>query len=60
MTTSGIRVGTAAITSRGLKEADCVQVVEWMDEAIMNDADEMALGRIGNAVNEFMKQFPLY
>lgn len=60
MTTSGIRVGTAAITSRGLKEADCVQVVEWMDEAIMNDADEMTLGRIGNAVNEFMKQFPLY
>jgi glycine hydroxymethyltransferase len=60
MTTSGIRVGTAAITSRGLKEADCVQVVEWMDKVIMNAEDENIQRDTCNEVNEFMKQFPLY
>lgn len=60
MTTSGIRVGTAAITSRGLKEADCIQVVEWMDRVIINAEDENIQRDTCNEVNEFMKQFPLY
>src|SRR5688572_17669160 len=41
--TSGIRVGTAAITTRGMNEEDCVQIVEWMDNAIMNRTNESAL-----------------
>lgn len=60
MTTSGIRVGTAAITSRGLKEADCVQVVEWIDKVIMHTEDEQMLAGIRQEVNAFMQQFPLY
>ncbi len=36
MVTSGIRIGSAAATTRGFKEADCVKVVDWMDEVISN------------------------
>jgi glycine hydroxymethyltransferase len=58
--TSGIRIGTAAITTRGKKEADCVQVVEWIDQ-IMNDAEnEALLAQVKTEVNAYMKQFPLY
>jgi len=58
--TSGIRVGTAAVTSRGFKEADCEQVVEWIDAAIMNKDNESMLTDIRNKVNGFMTNFPLY
>lgn len=58
--TSGIRVGTAAVTSRGFKEADCEQVVEWIDAAIMNKDNESMLTDIRNKVNGFMANFPLY
>ncbi len=60
MTTSGVRIGTAAITTRGLKETDCLQVVEWMDEAIRQVSDEAALSHIRQAVFAFMEGFPLY
>jgi glycine hydroxymethyltransferase len=58
--TSGIRVGTAAITTRGFNEAHCEQVVEWIDEAISNHSDDAKLVQIKNKVNDFMLQFPLY
>lgn len=58
--TSGIRVGTAAVTSRGFKEADCEQVVEWIDAAIMNKDNESMLSDIRHKVNGFMANFPLY
>ena len=58
--TSGIRVGTAAVTSRGFKEADCEQVVEWIDAAIMNKDNESMLTDIRHKVNGFMANFPLY
>lgn len=58
--TSGIRVGTAAVTSRGFKEADCEQVVEWIDAAIMNKDNESMLTDIRYKVNGFMANFPLY
>lgn len=60
MTTSGIRVGSPAITTRGLKEADCRQVVDWIDEALTHAQDEGRLARIRGAVNTFMEKFPLY
>lgn len=60
MHTSGIRVGTAAITSRGFKEQHCEQVVEWMDDAIMNRENETIIKDIRNKVNHFMLDFPLY
>lgn len=59
-TTSGVRIGSAAITTRGLKEADCLQVVEWVDGLIHDPENEEKLLATKKAVNEFMKGFPLY
>ncbi|WP_118193479.1 serine hydroxymethyltransferase [Albibacterium indicum] len=58
--TSGIRVGTAAITTRGLKEADMKTVVDFIDEALVSHEDEEKLADIHNQVNEMMARFPLY
>ena len=58
--TSGIRVGTAAITSRGMKENHMVQIVEWMDQVIMDPDNENLITRIRGNVHDFMQQFPLY
>ncbi|MBK8055765.1 MAG: serine hydroxymethyltransferase [Saprospiraceae bacterium] len=58
--TSGIRIGTAAITTRGFKESDCEQVVEWVDAAIMNKDNPSIIKDIKSKVNDFMKEFQLY
>lgn len=60
MVTSGIRVGTAAVTSRGFTESDCVTVVGWMDQVITNSENESLIADIGIEVNKFMQKFPLY
>jgi glycine hydroxymethyltransferase len=57
--TSGMRVGTPAVTTRGLVESDMEQLVAWMDEAIMNHEDESVLAKIGNEVKAKMSTFPL-
>lgn len=58
--TSGIRVGTAAVTTRGFKEHDCVKTVEWID-AILSDVENATLVTKTKAeVNAYMEQFPLY
>ena len=58
--TSGIRIGTAAITSRGMNESHMAQIVEWLDLLLMNADDESIIANTKNEVNVFMKQFPLY
>jgi glycine hydroxymethyltransferase len=58
--TSGIRVGVPAITTRGMKEQDMSEVVDWIDEALLHAEDEVVLGAIRKKVNERMKSFPLY
>ena len=58
--TSGIRVGTAAITTRGMHEADCVRIVEWIDRALTNRQNETALKEIHQEVNAFASSFRLY
>ena len=58
--TSGIRIGTAAITTRGLKEKHVVKVVELIDEVIMNHEDEKKLKAVRKKVNKMMESFPLY
>jgi glycine hydroxymethyltransferase len=60
MDPSGIRLGTPAITTRGLKETDMKQVAAWIDEAVVNFKDEAKLAEIKNDVKEMMKKFPLY
>jgi glycine hydroxymethyltransferase len=60
MTTSGIRLGTPAITTRGFMEADCVQVVEWIDRIITNVENETVINKVKGEVNEYMGAFPLY
>lgn len=58
--TSGIRVGTPALTSRGLNEAHMVQIVDLMDEVIMNFENEEVLTQVGAKVNEMMGEFPIF
>jgi glycine hydroxymethyltransferase len=58
--TSGIRVGTAAVTTRGLNEDEIVRVVDWMDRAIMNHQSDSELGKIKGEVSELMSSFPLF
>lgn len=58
--TSGIRVGTAAITTRGLKETDMAGIVDLIDEVIMNFEDEAVLEAVKTKVNKMMKGKPLF
>ena len=58
--TSGIRVGTPAVTSRGLKEADMKTIVDLIDEAIVNFENETVLKKVEEKVSAMMSQRPLY
>jgi glycine hydroxymethyltransferase len=58
--TSGIRIGSPAITSRGLKEKDCLKVVDLLDPALMNRGNEKELARIRKKVNTMMEKYPLF
>ena len=58
--TSGIRVGTPAITTRGFKEKEIEQVVAWIDEAIKKREDEQFLNKLKSEVEKLCKQFPIY
>ena len=58
--TSRIRVGTAAITTRGLKEEDMGVIVDFIDRAIINHNDLDSLHKIGSQVIDFMKKRPLF
>ncbi len=60
MVTSGIRVGTAAVTTRGFKEADCVRVVEWIDTILSDHQNQALIDHTRSEINAFMEQFPLY
>ena len=58
--TSGIRVGTAAVTTRGLIEEDMITIVDYIDRAILNNDNDKTLNEIANSVKEMMKDRPLY
>ncbi len=57
---SGIRVGTPAITTRGMKEEEMVRIAGWMNEALTHNDDEGVIGRIRGEVEELCVRFPLY
>lgn len=58
--TSGIRLGTAAITTRGMKEKDMEIIADLIDTALAEHANDAALAKIEEKVNELMAEFPLY
>jgi glycine hydroxymethyltransferase len=60
MITSGIRVGTAAITTRGFKEADCLKVIDWIDAILSDYKNEDLIRATRQEINTYMEHFPLY
>lgn len=56
---SGIRLGTPALTTRGLKESEMDQVAEWIDAAITHRSDAKKLAAIHKDITAFTRQFPL-
>lgn len=58
--TSGIRIGTPALTSRGMKEDEMKKIASWMNEALTQADNESALEKIKNEVYTFTKDFPIY
>ncbi len=60
MDPSGIRLGTPAVTTRGMKEAEMKKIAGWMDGAITNAADDAKLAEIRAEVKELTDRFPLY
>ena len=58
--TSGMRVGTPAITSRGMKEADMATIVDLIDEVLMNNENQTVIDNVRSKVHALMKQYPLY
>lgn len=58
--TSGLRLGTAAVTTRGLEEKDMKTVATWIDDALMNRDNPAKLEEIKKEVNKLMSAFPLF
>jgi glycine hydroxymethyltransferase len=58
--TSGMRIGTPAMTTRGVGEKDIVKVVELIDEALQKPEDTKHLKNVKKKVNRFVQKFPLY
>jgi glycine hydroxymethyltransferase len=58
--TSGIRIGTPAVTTRGMKEAEMKTIAHLIDRVLSNPADEATLGAVRKEVSALVKRFPLY
>ena len=58
--TSGLRLGTPAVTTRGMKEADMLKVADFIDCAITHHADDASLAQEAKEVEAFLKNVPLY
>lgn len=58
--TSGIRLGTPAVTTRGMKEKDMKAIAEWIERIITDAENETTIAKVKGEVNEYMKSFPLY
>jgi glycine hydroxymethyltransferase len=60
MTASGIRMGTPAITTRGMREADMEKIAAWIAEVLMHLGDGEIETRVRGEIAVFTSQFPLY
>ncbi|MDI9865442.1 MULTISPECIES: serine hydroxymethyltransferase [Bacteroidota] len=58
--TSGMRVGTAAMTTRGMKEAEMLHIVDLIDSVLMNHDNETYIASVKSEVNKWVENFPLY
>jgi glycine hydroxymethyltransferase len=58
--TSGMRIGTPAVTTRGMKENEIVKIVELIDEVLKKPEDQKHLKAVKKKVNKFVQKFPLY
>jgi len=58
--TSGMRIGTAAVTTRGLKEEDMKKIVNYIDEVLVNLDNESKVSSIKSEINSWMSKYPLY
>lgn len=58
--TSGMRIGTPAMTSRGMKETEMNRIVELIDTVIMNHTNDLVIEEVKTTVNDMMEHFPLY
>ncbi|HET9439414.1 MAG TPA: serine hydroxymethyltransferase [Longimicrobiales bacterium] len=58
--TSGIRIGTAAMTTRGMRAAEFKLIGNWMADVLENPEDDTTIRRVGNEVNDLCDEFPLY
>jgi glycine hydroxymethyltransferase len=57
--TSGIRIGTAAISTRGVKSADMDLIANWIDLVLQNPDNQSIIENVKQEVNKFMREFPL-
>jgi len=60
MKPSGIRIGTPALTTRGMKESEMRQVGRWIAEALLHRTDGVVLSRVRKQVLDLCEAFPLY
>ncbi|XOD66780.1 MAG: serine hydroxymethyltransferase [Flavobacteriales bacterium Tduv] len=58
--TSGIRLGTAAVTTRGLKENDMQKIAHWIDEVLTNKDNASTIETIKKEINNLMRTYPLF
>ncbi|MBC7451958.1 MAG: serine hydroxymethyltransferase, partial [Cytophagales bacterium] len=58
--TSGMRVGTAAITSRGMRDDDMIRIVDMIDTVLMNHTNESKIETVRKDINNWMQEYPLY
>jgi glycine hydroxymethyltransferase len=60
MVTSGIRIGTPAVTTRGFREAEVAQLAHWISDVLLHASDEAVITRTRAAVEELCRRFPVY
>jgi glycine hydroxymethyltransferase len=60
MVTSGIRIGTPAVTTRGFKEAEVAQLAHWIADVLTHPNDEAVIAKTRTAVEEICRRFPVY
>jgi glycine hydroxymethyltransferase len=58
--TSGLRIGTPAVTTRGYKEPECVALAEWMCDVLDSPGDEEVIGGVRDNVTLQCRNFPVY